>query len=95
MFFKTISPEIRMNIIGILREGPMSVTEICKSLKEEQSKISHNLKKLTECNFLTVKKDGKKRLYSLNEDTLLPLLKLVEKHVKTHCEGTCNKHVEK
>ena len=77
-FFETISSDIRLKILEILEVRPMSVTEICQTLAEEQSKISHNLKCLAECHFLDVKKQGKKRIYSLNKDTILPLMKLVD-----------------
>ena len=37
-----------------------------------------------------IKKDGKKRIYSQNKETILPLLYLIEKHVKKYCK-ICNK----
>ena len=80
---------MRLQIIEELRKKPMSVGEICEQVGEEQSKISHNLKKLYECNFLDVKQDGKKRIYSLNKETIVPLLELVEKHVRTYCCDGC------
>ena len=88
-FFETVSPKIRCRILEELRDKPMCVSEICKCLGEEQSKVSHNLKKLVICHCLDVKKEGKKRIYSLNKDTITPLMKLVEKHVKKHCKGPC------
>lgn len=91
MFFDTISSGIRMKIMNLLMTRPMSVNEICKNLDEEQSKISHNLKKLINCNVIEVKKEGKSRIYSLNKKTMVPLMKLVEKHVKTYCGGKCIK----
>jgi len=89
LFFETISPRIRIKIIELLRSKPMSVTEICAALNEEQSKISHNLQRLAECHFLDIKKDGKRRIYSLNKETMVPLIKLVEKHVKRYCCKEC------
>ena len=68
----------------------MNVTEICAELKEEQSKISHNLKKLAECHFLDLEKKGKQRIYSLNKETILPLMQLVGKHVSKHCCKECH-----
>jgi|SRR3989344_8973742 len=88
-FFETISSRIRVKIINLLMTRPMSVTEICKDIKEEQSKVSHNLKKLASCNVLEVKKQGKNRIYSLNKETILPLMKLVEKHVQKYCRKEC------
>ncbi len=86
MFFETIGNKTRLKILELLYNKSMSVNEICKSLKEEQSKISHNLKKLTECHFLDVKKKGKNRIYSLNKKTMIPLMKLVKNHVKKYCD---------
>ncbi len=91
IFFETISSGIRMKIIELLIIKPMSVGDICNTLKEEQSKVSHNLKKLTSCNAIEVKQEGKNRIYSLNKETMVPLMKLVEKHVKTYCGGKCVK----
>ena len=88
-FFETIGNKTRLNILEALQDKPMSVTEICNVLKEEQSKISHNLKCLTECHFIDVKQKGKKRIYSLNKDTIVPLMKLVETHIKKYCCEKC------
>jgi len=94
-FFETIANKTRLNIVEALLKKPMSVTEICNSLNEEQSKISHNLKCLADCHFLDVKKQGKKRIYSLNKDTIVPLMKLVSKHVAKHCCKECKMKEEK
>ncbi len=91
LFFETFSNKTRMKIIEALALGPKSVTEICKLTKEEQSKVSHNLKKLTECNFLDFRRQGKKRIYELNKDTITPILDLVEKHVRKYCKEVCHK----
>jgi DNA-binding transcriptional ArsR family regulator len=94
-FFETISPKIRIRILELLRKKEMSVSEIASALKEEQSKISHNLKRLTDCHLIDVKRQGKKRIYSLNKDTMLPLMKLVEKHVRKFCCKECGQKGEK
>lgn len=89
MFFETISTKVRMEILFLLKEKSMSVTEICKALGEEQSKISHNLKKLVECRVVEAEQKGKQRIYSLNKDTIIPILDLVEKHVHKFCGQKC------
>ena len=71
--------------------GAKPVNDICKSIKEEQSKVSHNLRKLKECNFLYVTKEGKQRIYSLNKDTIMPILEMVNKHVHKYCGEECKK----
>jgi DNA-binding transcriptional ArsR family regulator len=80
-----------MEILYLLRARPMSVSEICKAMEEEQSKISHNLKKLVECHILDVEQKGKQRIYSLNKDTIIPILDLVEKHVRKYCGQVCRR----
>jgi len=91
LFFETFSNKTRMKIIEALTLGEKSVTQICKLTKEEQSKVSHNLRKLTECNFLDVKQQGKQRIYSLNKDTITPILNLVKKHVEKYCKEVCHR----
>jgi ArsR family transcriptional regulator, zinc-responsive transcriptional repressor len=84
-FFANFSNKTRMEIIELLYEGDLSVNNISEKLNEEQSKISHNLKKLNQCNIVEVKRVGKERIYSLNKKTAIPLLKIVEKHVIGNC----------
>ncbi len=90
-FFLNFANKTKLDIILCLKEKPLSVTEIAKRIKEEQSKVSHNLRKLADCNILRVKQKGRQRIYSLNKETVLPMLRLVEKHVKNNCRGGCRK----
>ena len=88
-FFETIGNKTRMKIVEALMAGDMSVSEICRKTGEEQSKISHNLKVLKNCRVVDFKTKGKKRIYSLNKDTIVPLMNLVEKHVSRYCGCGC------
>ena len=90
-FFLNFANKTKLDIIVLLREKKLSVNEIAKELKQEQSKISHNLSKLTKCNILNVEQQGKQRIYSLNKKTVIPMLNLVEEHVRTYCKGGCQK----
>ena len=86
LFFELLATPLRMNIIELLKEkGQMNVTDICSHLKEEQSKVSHNLKKLALCNVVQVKKEKNFRYYELNKETILPLLELIDKHATCSC----------
>ena len=88
-FFETVSTPMRWEIMELLQKKSLSVTEICESLKEEQSKVSHNLKTLSRCHVIEAKKDGKKRIYSLNKETILPLIQLIHSHVASCCGKEC------
>jgi len=71
-----------------LKGGSKSVMELVESLGEEQSKISHALKSLSNCSIVQCKQEGKRRIYSLNEETILPMLDIIDKHESKFC-GEC------
>lgn len=88
-FFQNFANKAKLDIILSLQGGPKNVTGICGQTKAEQSAVSHSLQKLCACNILTVEQKGRERVYSLNKDTVLPLLNLVQKHVQQHCCARC------
>ena len=89
-FFMNLANPLKINIILDLRDREKSVTELSKSLKVEQSKISHALSSLRCCNIVKVKQKGKKRIYYLNKNTIIPMLRLIDKHADTYCKSKCN-----
>jgi len=89
-FFMILGNKQRMHILQFLDdEGPKSVLSIAEALKLEQSAVSHSLRQLLQCHFVTVKQAGKERIYSVNEDTVKPLLKQIDRHVRTYCVKAC------
>lgn len=89
IFFTNLANQLRIKIISSLKEKEKNVGELSDSLKVEQSKISHALRLLRNCNIVNVKQVGKQRIYSLNKKTILPILKLIDKHSKRFCGGKC------
>lgn len=85
MFFKVLANPTRLAILEVLREKPRNVTEIAKTLRQEQSMISHNLGPLEKCGFTFSERKEKQRLYSLNKETVEPLFKLFDYHAKKYC----------
>ncbi len=90
-FFANFSSSSKFDIIMALRAGPLNVTEIARRIGGEQSAVSHNLAHLNMCCILNVRQDGKQRLYSLNRETVIPMIETVERHVKRHCLRGCNR----
>ena len=90
IFFTNLANPLKMQIILSLREKQKNVTELSKKLNVEQSKISHALIPLKCCNIVKAKQDGKQRIYSLNKNTIIPILKLIDKHALKHCGGKCS-----
>ncbi|MEI6732211.1 MAG: metalloregulator ArsR/SmtB family transcription factor [archaeon] len=85
IFFGTLVSQSRLQIINLLRKGKMNVSEIVKELKADQSAVSHDLARLRECGFVKITNDGKYRYYSLNEETIKPLMTLIDKHMAANC----------
>lgn len=91
LFFSTLSNPTRLGILELLRETPKNVTQLAEALNQEQSMISHNLKPLTRCRFVFVKRKGKERVYSLNKEVMEPLFKIFAYHAEKYCptKGRC------
>lgn len=87
IFFRNLANPIKTKIITALKEKESSVNELSKKLKIEQSKLSHALSSLRFCNLVLVKQKGKKRIYSLNKKTIIPILKVIDKHKCTYCKS--------
>jgi len=91
IFFGKLANPLRIKIVSNLDKKDMSVTELTENLKVEQSKISHALRGLRECNIVIARKEGKQRIYSLSK-TIVPILRLIDCHSKMceKCKG-CRK----
>jgi len=85
LFFSTLSNPTRLGILELLRETSRNVTQLAEALNQEQSMISHNLKPLTRCGFVFVERKGKERIYSLNRETMEPMYKIIDNHMKKYC----------
>jgi DNA-binding transcriptional ArsR family regulator len=88
-FFRTLCNETRLGIILFLKKGSKNVSQIVKELKMEQSRVSHNLQCLEKNGFVEVKKEGKQRIYSLNKDTIEPILRDAKRHIEKYKNKEC------
>ncbi len=84
LFFKALSNDTRLRIIDLLRKGPRNATEIGEALHIEQSMVSHNLACLINCGFVMAKQYGKNKVCSLNKETVIPLLEIMDRHIKKY-----------
>jgi len=82
VFFKKLASPLRTKIISSLNESSKNVTQLCKDLNTEQSKISHALILLKKCSLVMSERKGKNIVYSLNKKTIIPILKLIDAHCK-------------
>ncbi len=87
-FFATIAEPARLEIINSLRKKASSVSGLCKELKMEQSRVSHQLEKLKNFGFVESKRVGKEMIYSLNI-WISPLFKIIDKQVDSYYHQDC------
>jgi DNA-binding transcriptional ArsR family regulator len=66
--FEILADLTRRRLIEALRGGERSVTELVGHVEIHQPGVSRHLRILQEAGFVTVRKDGQKRLYSLRRE---------------------------
>src|SRR3989344_7184434 len=87
-FFKAICNESRIEILFLLKKNALTVGDVVKTLKKEQSAVSHNLRKLKKKGFVKSTVKGKERIYSLEKETK-ELLEIIDKHVGKNFHEDC------
>ncbi len=85
VFFGTLFSDSRLKIINLLRKGRKNVSEIIEEFGADQTAVSHDLARLKQCGFVMVETDGKFRYYHINEQTIKPLMVLIDKHMSDYC----------
>ena len=76
-FFKALSNESRLKLVGILAQQERSVEEIAALLQLKEPTISHHLAKLKSLNLVQMRQDGNTRFYKLDREALQRLSKAV------------------
>ena len=91
-FFVNLANPTRLAILEQLMGKAMSVNDLAGALNQEQSMVSHNLKPLLDCNFVYIKREGKKRIYFVNKETVSELFRVVNNHAEKFCptKGKCH-----
>ena len=89
VFFTNLANPLKVKILLCLRLNDMNVTDLKKALNVEQSKVSHALTSLRNCKIVNLQQKGKERIYSLNKQTIVPMLNLIDKHALINCKNKC------
>jgi len=90
-FFEVLSTKSRLDILVALYYGVKSVTELAEIVNTERTNISHQLRILRGCSFVFVRKEGRKRMYSINMETVKQIFDLAEEHVEKFCKHKMKK----
>lgn len=76
-FFRGLGDPTRLKIIELLlKNGPMSVSEIVESLGQAQGRISSHLACLRWCNFVSGQQEGRYVRYSVTDDRVIEIIEL-------------------
>lgn len=76
-FFKALSDESRLKIVGALATSERSVDELADLLDLRAPTVSHHLARLKESDIVSMRSEGTKHLYRLNLEELRALTKRV------------------
>ena len=80
-FFKVFGDRTRLNILKLLLEKELNVTEISEKLDMNSSAISHQLRVLRAANMVKTRKDGKEVFYMLSDDHVKKIYEVGLEHV--------------
>ncbi len=72
--FKSLSDENRVGIVLFLRGGERCVCEIVPHVGTSQSNVSQHLKVLREAGIIDYRRDGKRMMYFITNDTIIPII---------------------
>ncbi len=64
-FFKTLSDQNRLKIIGLLAEKPYSVEQLAEKLNLTSSTVSHHLSRLSKAKLVSARAEGYYSIYQL------------------------------
>ena len=65
--FYALADPIRIQVIGLLKDGEYCVGEICQNLNVSQARLSFHLKALKNADLVTARRQGRHIYYSLNK----------------------------
>ncbi len=95
--FETLANELRVQILKILEERPMNVTDITEKTGVERTRVSHSLEMLRNCKLVAMTKQGKEHIYAINNNSPFfnkeqkgSLFILMQDHKQKSC-GSCYK----
>ena len=80
-FFKVFGDRTRLNILKLLLENELNVTEISEKLDMNNSAISHQLRVLRTANLVKTRKDGKEVFYMLSDDHVKKIYEVGMEHM--------------
>ena len=79
--FKGFADTTRVQILTLLLDGELCVSEITEQVELTQSAVSHQLRILKQMHLIKDRREGKNMLYSLADDHVRTILQMGLEHV--------------
>ena len=79
---KLLANELRWALLLQLRAGEKTVSELVEVLDVEQSRVSHQLKAMRECQLVTAQRTGKNVVYMIADPHVQDLIDDVQHHAE-------------
>ncbi len=95
LVLSALSDPTRQALLERLREGPLSVGELARRLPVSQPAVSQHLRVLREAGLVTLRKDGARRIYSLDPTGLDELRAYVESFWSTVLDAYAARNEER
>jgi DNA-binding transcriptional ArsR family regulator len=84
--FNAVAEPRRRQILDVLASGELAVTDLVNSLGVGQPQVSKHLRVLREVGLVTVRDEGRRRLYRVNGAELKPIHDWVKAYERTWAE---------
>jgi len=82
--FKVLGDVTRLRIIEALEGKELCVQELETLLDMSQSAVSHQLHSLRQARLVRLRRDGKNRYYTLDDEHVERIYRIAEEHVKEY-----------
>ncbi len=80
--FSTLANKNRFKIIAVLREKECNVTEITEQTQLSQTCVSHCLAVLQKDGFVKMRREGKFRIYIVDEKIVDSIIEIFNQHIQ-------------
>ncbi|MGV9172789.1 MAG: ArsR/SmtB family transcription factor [Promethearchaeia archaeon] len=80
-FLEVLADPIRLEIIKLMKDGPIVAKDVEKQLDISQSYTSQQLKTLKKANLINVRKDGTLKHYSIKNRKIYKVLSVISSYV--------------
>jgi DNA-binding transcriptional ArsR family regulator len=84
--FNAVAEPRRREILDVLADGERPVNDLVRSLGLSQPQVSKHLRVLREVGAVSVREDGRRRLYRVNGPALKPIHDWVKSYERTWAE---------